>query len=67
MKAFIAHTSEGRTKVLLEEVSEKIELYFENLGGKKFEEFWIFSREDARYVPETLADEGYTVTTSQLL
>lgn len=67
MKATIVNTSEGRTKVYLDEVTENIELYLENLGGVKVEGVWIFSRADSKYVPEALTDEGYTIATSQLL
>ena len=67
MKAFVTHTSEGRTKVLLEDVSENIECYFSNLGGKQSETHWIFPRKDANDVIESLDDEGYTFTVNELI
>ena len=67
MKATIAHTTEGRTKVVLHDVSQNIEQFFENLGGKKTETCWIFSKADGRHVPNALKQEGYSVETHQLI
>ena len=67
MKATIAHTSEGRTKVVLHDVSQNIEQFFENLGGKKTQAGWIFSRADGKHVPSALAQEGYSFETHQLI
>jgi len=67
MKATVANTSEGRTKVVIDHNTNEIAQYFENLGGKKCGEFWIFQRSDYDCVIECLNDEGYAIKTTQLL
>ena len=67
MNAFIAHTSEGRTKVSLHGLTENIELYMRNMGGVESEGWWVFASTDAKYIPQCLKDEGYDFSTTQLI
>jgi hypothetical protein len=67
MKAEIAHTSEGRTKVALHGLTKNIELFMRNMGGVESEGWWVFASTDAKYIPQCLADEGYTTNTDQLI
>ena len=61
MNALIFKTVDG-IQVQVEEETTNIRRFFSNLGGIDRDDHFFFWASDAQWVPETLENEGYSIT-----
>lgn len=64
MRAYIEKTVDG-INVILDGKTENIDLYMSNLGGIERAGKTFFWSRDAKWVPESLRDEGYSLHFSE--
>ena len=64
MKATIIKTVNG-VKVYIDEETKDIKEFFSNLDGKFRDDHWFFWSNDAKWVPDCLKSEGYSIESKE--